>query len=139
MGNYYNIHRLFHKMVWAFVAGISIGLPVGCYFREQGYSKKMKSAWRELNPIEDEFKTDNIDPYLGDKKRIQYRKDLQTGMAKPEDFERYIYGGTYDRKFFTDDTDRQIDEARARLDQWERAAKGNIDASIAAERRGKDQ
>ena len=39
-------------------------------------------------------------------------------MAKPEEFERYMYGGNYDRKFFTDDTDKQIDKSREQQNKW---------------------
>ena len=30
-------------------------------------------------------------------KRDKFYKDVEKGLARPEDFERYIYGGTADR------------------------------------------
>ena len=83
-------------MVWAFVTGMVMGFPVGCYFREQGYSTKLKNALTALRP--DDTSTDNFEKVTGFKKREKYFKDLKTGMAKPEDFERYIYGASANKK-----------------------------------------
>ena len=47
-------------MVWAFVGGMLMGFPVGCYFREHGYSSKLKNAIRELRP-ENKLRTDNFE------------------------------------------------------------------------------
>ena len=48
-------------------------------------------------------------------------------MAKPEDFERYIYGGNYDRKFYHDDRDAVEDKVRAQIRQWDTEAKDHIE------------
>ena len=37
-------------MVWAFFAGLCVGLPAGCYLREQGYTSKFRNAYRALTP-----------------------------------------------------------------------------------------
>ena len=37
-------------MVWAFFAGVCIGLPAGCILREQGYKQKLILAYAMLNP-----------------------------------------------------------------------------------------
>ena len=51
-------------------------------------------------------------------------------MAKPEEFERYVYGGNYDRKFYSDDTDAQIDKSREHLTKWNDEIKEQMDKSI---------
>ena len=64
---------------------------------------------------------------LPNQKKEKYFRDLQKGMAKPEDFERYIYGGNYDRKFYTDTIDKQEDQARLQLREWDNETKGAIE------------
>ena len=89
-------------MVWTFCVGMVLGFPVGCYLRETGYTKKMRNAYHALNPNADEFPTDNLEKLMPNQKRDKFYKDLEKGLAKPSDFERYIYGGNYDRKFGVD-------------------------------------
>ena len=110
-------------MVWAFVAGTLIGFPVGCYLREQGYTKRMRNAFHALQPDSDYLSTDNLEKLLPHQRREKFYKDVEKGMARPEDFERYVYGGNYDRKFYTDSRDRIEDKARATLNEWENDAK----------------
>ena len=43
-------------------------------------------------------------------------------MAKPEDFERYIYGGNFDRKFYHDDRDEIEDKTNKKLRDWDQQA-----------------
>ena len=49
-------------------------------------------------------------------------------MAKPEDFERYIYGGNYDRKFGHDEQDAIEDKVREQIRDWNQEAKDEIEA-----------
>ena len=51
-----------------------------------------------LSPTD--YSTDNFEKVANSKKREKYYKDLQSGMAKPEDFERYVYGGQSNKKFY---------------------------------------
>ena len=69
------------------------------------------------------YPTDNLEKLLPHQKRDKYFRDLQKGKAKPEDFERYIYGGNYDRKITTDETDKQEDKARGTINQWDNETK----------------
>ena len=100
-------------MVWAFVVGLCAGLPAGCYLREHGYTTKLRNAYGALTPGQDHLRTDTLEKLLPDQKREKFYQDLKTGLARPEDFERYIYGGNYDRKFGHDDRDRIEDEVRS--------------------------
>ena len=40
-------------MVWAFVGGLCVGFPVGCYLREQGYATRLRNAAKALSPSKD--------------------------------------------------------------------------------------
>ena len=102
-------------MVWAFFAGVFLGFPAGCYLREKGYVQKARAAVQIMRPDSDPFPTDNLARKTGMKKRELYYDDLKVGNAKPEDFERYIYGGNYDRKFIKDDRDVQEDKGREKF------------------------
>ena len=86
----------------------------------------MKTAYKAFYP-EDTYKTDNLDPLVPRHRTEQYHKDLARGLAKPEDFERYVYGGTYDRKAGTDDRDRLEDRVEAKYRQWNEDAKDLIE------------
>ena len=48
-------------------------------------------------------------------------------MADPKDFERYIYGGNYDRKFYHDDRDAVEDKVRNQIQNWDNDAKDMIE------------
>ena len=78
-------------------------------------------------PNKEMYKSDNIEPYLGDKQRVKYMDDLQKGKADLKDHERYMYGGTYNRKFYTDNEDRKIDSMREEQRLMERDAQRQID------------
>ena len=114
-------------MVWAFGAGILVGFPAGCYLREHGYLRKMRNAYSALRPDADYLPTNNLDKLLPNQKREKFFMDLKKGMANKEDFERYIYGGNYDRKFFTDERDKLEDKARDQLREWEDDAKFQVE------------
>ena len=51
-------------MVWSFVAGTLIGFPIGCYLRENGYTKKMRKAYYALQPDSNYLATDNLEKLL---------------------------------------------------------------------------
>ena len=80
-----------------------------------------------MNRGEANLSTDNLEKLLPNQKREQFHRDLKTGMAKPEDFERYIYGGNYDRKFYHDDRDAVEDKVRAQIRGWNNEAKDHIE------------
>ena len=127
------------------MTGLCVGLPVGCIMRERGYVNKLRNAYAALRPEEKSksssivmissilfgvgFGTDNLDKLLSEKKVRQFHQDLQNGLAKPEDFERYIYGGNYDRKVISDDRDRAEDKVRDQIKQWEEESQRNIEIS----------
>ena len=115
-------------MVWAFVAGICAGLPAGCYLREHGYADKLRNAYGALQPGRDDMRTDNLEKLMPTQKRNQFYQDLQRGLAKPEDFERYVYGGNYDSKFGHDDRDAIEDKVRDQIRDWNMEAKDQIEA-----------
>ena len=71
---------------------------------------------------------------LHEKKVRKYYDDMKAGLAKPEDFERYLYGGNYDRKFFHDDRDAIEDQARNKLREWEADVDKQIDRVIQEEK-----
>jgi hypothetical protein len=74
-------------MVWAFAAGLFVGLPIGCYLREKGYSRKAKQAYDIFNPNRDK----QMDKFRDTNK--EFYDNLKKGEVQHEDFERYIYGG----------------------------------------------
>ena len=96
-------------MVWAFCVGLVVGLPAGCYLREKGYAKRMRHAYHAMLPDDKGLSTDNLDKLLPNQKREKFYRDVEKGLVRPEDFERYIYGGTHDRKFYHDERDLQED------------------------------
>ena len=55
-------------------------------------------------------------------------------MANTEDFERYIYGGNYGRKFGHDKRDDVEDEVRAQIRNWDNDAKDQIEMLAKANR-----
>ena len=114
-------------MVWAFVTGICFGLPAGCYLRENGYANKLKMAYGALQPGSNNLSTDNLEKLMPNQKRNQFYQDLQRGLAKPEDFERYVYGGNYDRKKGHDDRDAIEDKVRDQIREWNNEAKDQIE------------
>ena len=79
----------------------------------------MRMAYVAVAPEKSKYKTDNLDRLLPDQKRNQYFKDLKTGNAKAEDFERYIYGGNYNRKFGHDDRDAAEDKSNEIVRGWD--------------------
>ena len=75
----------------------------------------MRNAYEVLHPTADYLPTNNLDKLMPTQRRDKFFKDLEKGMANKEDFERYIYGGNYDRKFYTDERDKMEDKARDQL------------------------
>ena len=45
-------------MVVAFFVGLTVGLPIGCYLREKGYTRKAGEAFRIFYPYTGEKKFD---------------------------------------------------------------------------------
>ena len=115
-------------MVWAFVTGMVMGFPVGCYMREQGYSTKLKNAMNALSPTD--YSTDNFEKVTNSKKRERYYRDLQSGMAKPEDFERYVYGAQANKKFGQDAQDKMDEKATEQIRKWEEETRDQIIRSV---------
>jgi hypothetical protein len=37
-------------MVYAFFVGLFVGLPIGCYLREKGYTNKVMKAYEVFTP-----------------------------------------------------------------------------------------
>ena len=66
-------------MVYAFMVGMFIGLPIGCYLREAGVSNKFKKAYGIINPnsLEKSEKDKNLlkDP------RAKFYENLKRGDA----------------------------------------------------------
>jgi hypothetical protein len=88
-------------MVLAFAIGLFVGLPVGCYLREVGYVRKFHKAYEVFSPDDGSRKTDNYQ-----NKSKEFYENLARGQVDHKDFERYIYGGSYNQKI-TDDRDKQ--------------------------------
>ena len=113
-------------MVWAFCTGLVIGFPVGCYLREKGYATRLRNAYVAVAPEQSKYTTDNLQKLLPDQRRNQFYRDLKTGDAKPQDFERYIYGGQYSRKFGSDDRDAAEDKSNDIVREWDQQAREHI-------------
>lgn len=77
-------------MVLAFCVGLFVGLPVGCYLREVGYARKFKAAYEVFVPTDTTPKADKFK-----NKSKEFYDNLARGQVDHKDFERYIYGGTY--------------------------------------------
>ena len=45
-------------MVYAFFVGMFVGLPIGCYLRERGYTQKVMKAYDVISPAGDLKKSD---------------------------------------------------------------------------------
>jgi hypothetical protein len=80
-------------MVYAFFVGLFVGLPVGCYLRERGYTNKVMRAYEVFTPVTDVKKSDEFKST-----NKQFYEDLKRGLVSNEDFERYIYGGNRNEK-----------------------------------------
>jgi hypothetical protein len=93
-------------MVYAFMFGLFLGLPVGCYLREAGYANKFQTAYNLFFPNQHEVKMDRY----RDKSK-EFYDNLKKGNVAVEDFERYVYGGEKNRKV-QDDRDKMDDMER---------------------------
>ena len=87
----------------------------------------MRNAYGALHPDSDMLATKNLDALLPGARRDKFYKDLAKGLAKPEDFERYVYGGNYGRKFYTDDRDKMEDSAMDTISKWEEETKDEVE------------
>ena len=96
-------------MVYAFGVGLFIGLPIGCYLREKGYAHKIRQAYDIFNTKRDERKMDQFQST-----NKQFYDNLKKGQVNNEDFERYIYGGTFNKRT-SDERDRIEDDVRKQL------------------------
>lgn len=76
--------------MYAFVTGMFIGLPIGCYLREVGVARKLRNAFEVFIPAPS---ADRMDKFRS--KNDDFYKNLKKGQADVKDFERYIYGGNY--------------------------------------------
>jgi hypothetical protein len=47
-------------MVYAFGVGLLIGLPVGCYMRERGYTQKIMKAYEIMTGVKTDKKMDQF-------------------------------------------------------------------------------
>ncbi len=80
-------------MVYAFLVGMTVGLPLGCYLREAGYASKIQSAYNIFVPPQDTHTQDKLKS-----KSEQFYKNLKKGQVDPKEFERYVYGGSYAKR-----------------------------------------
>ncbi|CAI2386089.1 unnamed protein product [Moneuplotes crassus] len=87
-----------------FWVGIGAGLPLGCYFREKGISRRISQTFLIRRKKLDEF----------DNEAGEYYKNLQKGSSDPDDFERYIYGSVA-KKGYKDEVDTHKQAAEKRL------------------------
>ena len=78
----------------------------------------------------DEYRTDNFERTSNAKKREKYYNDLKSGMAKPEDYERFVYGGSNNKKFFTDEQDKLDEKATEKIRQWEEETRDEISRRV---------
>ena len=94
-------------MVYAFVTGMFLGVPLGCYFREIGIAKKFRNAYEVFVPPPT---SDRMDQYRN--KSGDFYKNLRKGQADVKDFERYIYGGSYNEmtKDQTDIVEKEMEK-----------------------------
>ena len=74
-------------MVYAFMIGMFVGLPVGCYLREAGYARKFQNAYDIFFPDQKEVRSDKFR-----NRSKEFFDNLKKGQVDPKDFERYIYG-----------------------------------------------
>ena len=98
-------------MVYAFFAGLFVGLPVGCYLRERGYANKLNDAFRVFYPYTG---AKHVDRFPDTNK--EFYQNLKKGEVDREDFERYIYGGSKNEKA-RDERDILEEQARKKLNE----------------------
>jgi hypothetical protein len=93
--------------MYAFVTGMFIGLPFGCYLREVGVAKKLRNAYELFVPAP---AADRMDKFRS--KSDDFYKNLKKGQADVKDFERYIYGGNYNEmsKDATDIAEKDLEK-----------------------------
>lgn len=101
-------------MALAFGVGLVVGIPAGCYLRERGYTQKAVQAYELFSPKTNAKKSDQFQ-----NTNKQFYDNIKKGQVNHEDFERYIYGGTYNKKT-TDDRDKVEDEMRQKLQNYQK-------------------
>lgn len=72
------------------MVGLFIGLPAGCYLREAGYHHRALRAYHVLVPKSEAPKSDGFR-----NSAEEYHENMMQGKADVKDFERYIYGDSY--------------------------------------------
>jgi hypothetical protein len=77
-------------MVYAFMLGMTLGLPLGCYLRETGVARKLQTAYNIFVAPPDTHKADAFK-----NKSEQFYRNIKKGNVDPKEFERYVYGGSY--------------------------------------------
>ena len=112
-------------MVYFFLAGVFVGLPMGCMLREKQYHKRFIEAYRVLVPRQQAAQSEKYRDT-----RTEYFNDLQKGMADAKDFERYVYGQS--AQLFKDDRDKQEQQTYEEKKAIERDVKNYVAAAQAA-------
>lgn len=80
-------------MVYSFMFGLFIGLPIGCYLRETGYARKFNTAYNIFFPDKNEHKSDQFR-----NRSKEFFDNLKKGQVDNTDFERYIYGAQFNKR-----------------------------------------
>ena len=88
-----------------------------------------------MTPNKEHHSTDNLEKLMPDRARNQFYQDVKTGQADVKDFERYIYGGTYQNKNITDARDRGEAESRKLVSKMDANARDHIETLKADSRR----
>lgn len=96
-------------MVYAFFVGLTLGLPLGCYLREQGYASKLKNAYHVFVPPPDAHQSDKFK-----NTNKQFYDNIKKGQVDHTEFERYIYGGTYAKRS-QDNVDKVEEEVNKQM------------------------
>ena len=82
---------------------------MGCYLREAGYHHKFRRAYESFVPTTERQRSDQFRNTTQ-----EFYKNLSRGQVDNKDFERYIYGGSYN-KLVEDDRDKIETEMRQKL------------------------
>ena len=101
-------------MVYAFFVGLTVGLPLGCYMREAGYASKLKSAYNVFVPPTEANKSDKFQ-----NRSEEFYNNIKKGQADVKDFERYVYGGTFNDRN-KDQTDQIEAEVKKKFKEYQK-------------------
>merc|ERR1712228_689882 len=92
-----------YNMVYLFVGGLFLGLPVGCWMREKNYHARFIKAYHVIVPPQE---APAIDKFRDTRK--EFYEDLKKGKVENKDFERYVYGGFENKR----KDDRDVEEQK---------------------------